>query len=189
MEGGARLSRRRRVPRVLGYQEVVSRYVACGKRPKALHTAVDDRFPLEGCSRFSRPLGDRRLGLPGGLFTYRGVEAASARAARDFAIARTVTASPSDRMSTGLMSRRRSAAWADRACTIPRNWTKTSNAMRAAALGPRAASDHPISQRRPQPPVESPGTWTCAGLDETRNSDQRQSARDAGRHHRGRPAR
>jgi len=37
--------------------------------------------------------------------------------------------------------------------------------------------------------VESPGAGWMADIDETRNSDQREPARDAGRHYRGRPAR
>ncbi|HWJ13399.1 MAG TPA: hypothetical protein VNS10_06615 [Gemmatimonadaceae bacterium] len=37
--------------------------------------------------------------------------------------------------------------------------------------------------------AESPGAGWMADIDETRDSDQREPARDAGRHYRGRPAR
>jgi hypothetical protein len=60
----------------------------------------------------------------------------------------------------------------------------------------RAAVRHSDARRAPHtlnfrhtPPAESPGRWFVAAIDETRTIDQRESARDAGRHYRGRPAR
>src|SRR6185437_4263930 len=60
----------------------------------------------------------------------------------------------------------------------------------------RAAASHSDVRHAPHtlrsrhaPPAESPGRWSMAAIDETRTIDQREPARDAGRHYRGRPAR
>jgi hypothetical protein len=73
-------------------------------------------------------------------------------------------------------------------------WTITPNTgtplSRDAAPGrdPARRATHHFSIRRPRPD-ESPGRLGMTGTDETRNPDQREPARNAGRHPRGRPAR
>src|SRR6478672_11830460 len=118
-------------------------------------------------------------------------EARSARGMRDFSTARPVILSPSDRTSTVLIPTRAllRARRTERACTIARRPAKTPIATSHVSRLEAAAAVHLISPLRPPLPAESPGMRTWTGTDETRNSDKRQSARDAGRHHRGRPAR
>src|SRR5262245_21428664 len=86
-----------------------------------------------------------------------------------------------------------------RRCAQPESaWTITPDPRtpisRAAMRGPGPLpapvrrAFHLLLFRHAQP-AESPGTWTVSDNDEKRDSDQREPARDAGRHHRGRPAR
>ena len=73
-------------------------------------------------------------------------------------------------------------------------WTITpatrTSPSRDAAIGPRPArrATHHFNFRHARPD-ESPGRWIVPDTDEKRNPDQREPARNAGRHPRGRPAR
>jgi len=58
----------------------------------------------------------------------------------------------------------------------------------AVDVSARRPAQHHLEFRH-SPPAESPGVGRVSDNDETRNTDQREPARNAGRHYRGRPAR
>ena len=153
------------------------------------HFALGDSMRIEGASARRddrRGLGRRRRARP----------------------APRCTASPScvgpiARRSVPRRIRRRSPSRAN--VTSPRHdpivahrpewaWSITRRARtflsRVAAVGfsPPRPANHPVHFRHPHP-AESPGRARVPDPNETRNFDQREPARDAGRHHRGRPAR
>ena len=88
---------------------------------------------------------------------------------------------------TGLERARRSAVQPKPTWTITR-MPRTFLSRVAVVVHRRRPAQHPLDFRH-SPPVESPGAGRVSDNDETRNSDQREPARNAGRYHRGRPAR
>ena len=144
-------------------------------------------YQAVACSRH-RPTRRRDSALGVGSGRCGAAEASSARAGRRSSTTRLVNVSPLDRTSAALHPPRLliGARGAVRTCTIPPREEEI-QITTAPAMSP-APDVPPFDYLRYPKSVES-RRFRPGGHDEARNSHQRQPARDAGRHPRGRPAR